>query len=216
MADFINTIDALGDDAVMDSIIDRTITEFKDDKLTSIGNYAFNQCTALTAVDLPGVVTANENAFSGCKKLATIQLPKLETTGNAMFLNCAATKLCLPSLKAVVTQMVRDSSVVVLDLPSCESIGGWAPFYGCKGKIKCIALRNNAVCTLSDVDKVFMSYVDGATIFDSGTCYVYVPSALIEDYKAATNWAAFSEFLRALEDYTVDGTVTGELDETKI
>ena len=41
MSEFINTIDVLGDDAVIDSIIDRTITEFKDNTLTTIGQYAF-------------------------------------------------------------------------------------------------------------------------------------------------------------------------------
>ena len=31
MAEFINTIDVVGDEALADSIIERTITEFKDD-----------------------------------------------------------------------------------------------------------------------------------------------------------------------------------------
>ena len=46
--------------------------------------------------------------------------------------------------------------------------------------------------------------------------YFYVPAALIEDYKVATNWSTYATQFRALEDYTVDGTVTGELDESKI
>ena len=46
--------------------------------------------------------------------------------------------------------------------------------------------------------------------------YIYVPKSLIEDYKVATNWSAYADRFRALEDYTVDGTTTGELDESKI
>ena len=46
--------------------------------------------------------------------------------------------------------------------------------------------------------------------------YIYVPKSLIDDYKVATNWATFADRFRALEDYTVDGTTTGELDESKI
>ena len=53
MSEFINTIDALGDDVVIDSIINKTITEFKDDKVTSVGQYAFYGCTQLSDVDLP-------------------------------------------------------------------------------------------------------------------------------------------------------------------
>ena len=50
----------------------------------------------------------------------------------------------------------------------------------------------------------------------SGTGYIYVPAVLIDSYKAATNWSTYAAQFRALEDYTVDGTTTGELDETKI
>lgn len=40
--------------------------------------------------------------------------------------------------------------------------------------------------------------------------------ALVDSYKAATNWSTYATQFRALEDYTVDGTITGELDSTKI
>ena len=50
----------------------------------------------------------------------------------------------------------------------------------------------------------------------SGTGYIYVPASLSASYKTAGNWTAFSNQFRALEDYTVDGTVTGDLDESKI
>lgn len=46
--------------------------------------------------------------------------------------------------------------------------------------------------------------------------YIYVPRALVEQYKVATNWTTLASQFRALEDYTVDGTITGELDESKI
>jgi hypothetical protein len=49
-----------------------------------------------------------------------------------------------------------------------------------------------------------------------GKGYIYIPSALIENYKGATDWSNYADQFRALEDYTVDGTITGELDETKI
>lgn len=50
----------------------------------------------------------------------------------------------------------------------------------------------------------------------TGTGYIYVPSALLEDYKVATNWSTYANQFRALENYTVDGTITGALDESKI
>ena len=54
----------------------------------------------------------------------------------------------------------------------------------------------------------------------AGGAYVYVPRALIPTYQAATNWAtlyaAHPDMFRPLEDYTVDGTTTGEFDESMI
>ena len=46
--------------------------------------------------------------------------------------------------------------------------------------------------------------------------YFYVRSALVEEFKTATNWSAYADMFRVLEDYTVDGTATGELDMSKI
>ena len=45
---------------------------------------------------------------------------------------------------------------------------------------------------------------------------IYVPRALIDQYKTATNWSAYADRFRVLEEYTVDGTTTGEFDKTKM
>ena len=58
MTDFTNTIDVVGDEALSDSIIERTITEFKDDHVLTVGHGAFYYCTALTTVDLPEAISA--------------------------------------------------------------------------------------------------------------------------------------------------------------
>ena len=50
----------------------------------------------------------------------------------------------------------------------------------------------------------------------NGKGYIYVPRAMVDTLKSATNWSTYATQIRALEDYTVDGTITGELDESKI
>lgn len=49
---------------------------------------------------------------------------------------------------------------------------------------------------------------------------VYVPEALLDSYKSATNWSSYyaqgKVDFKAIEDYTIDGTVTGEFDYEKI
>ena len=71
-------------------------------------------------------------------------------------------------------------------------------------------LRGATMCALAN------TYAFMGTPIASGTGYIYVPAALVDSYKAATNWSTYAAQFRALEDYTVDGTTTGELDPTKI
>ena len=60
--------------------------------LTSIGNYAFSNCTSLTTINFAeGLTSIGYNAFSGCSALKTLRLPDTLTTiyGYA-FSNCTA------------------------------------------------------------------------------------------------------------------------------
>lgn len=237
MAEFINTIDVLGDDAVIDSIIDRTITEFKDNTLTSVGRCAFRNCTTLKTVDLPNVTVfvgnpvQDHSAFFGCTALEVVNLPSLKTVqgnyafadsnipgtlsfplvediGAYAFRNCKMTKAALPKVTAIGNgcfQYCRNLEVV--DLSSVTSIAG--PFEGCN-EFKALIIRTPSICTWK------VNWGLPPTIMTAKTGYIYVPRALIEDYKVATNWSTYASQFRALEDYTVDGTVTGELDESKI
>lgn len=236
MAEFINTIDALGDDAVIDGIIMRTITEFKDDAVIEIGKYAFNSCKnladlllpnvsllrnysfenciSLKNVDLPELLTVQweGRAFKGCTSLETMRVPKATYLEVEFVSGCSALReIYCPMLTSVRNNMFYGcSSLEVLDLPSLTEFLGIQPIGKCT-KLKALVLRYTAkVCVLGS-----SSTMDNSTI-KSGTGYVYVPSALVDSYKSATNWSAYASQIRALEDYTVDGTITGELDETKI
>ena len=64
MSTFENTIDKLGDRAVLDSILKKTITEFCDDTVTNISPYCFYKCTNLTKVHLVKVVKIDNWAFA--------------------------------------------------------------------------------------------------------------------------------------------------------
>lgn len=99
--------------------------------------------------------------------------------------------------------------LTIVDIPNVTSIADVA-FCDCS-ELKSLILRNpETVCTLGPTN-VFLR-----TPITSGTGYIYVPAALVNSYKAATNWKTYANQIRALEDYTVDGTISGELDETKI
>ena len=244
MADFINTIEILGDDNVVDSIINRTITEFKDNNVKILGNNAFNGCAALEIVDLPEFESNNvqvERIFANCSSLKTVNLPKLKYVYTAAFEGCTSlTSIYLPEAdtrygggrddsmsafsgckalyKAVLPKVSLISnyffygctSLAIVDLTSCNHIGGYWAWMGVAA-LKALVLRNTEiVATLSESH----TFKDGH--IGKGTGYIYVPKALIDAYKVATNWSTYAAQFRALEDYTVDGTITGDLDETKI
>jgi hypothetical protein len=98
--------------------------------------------------------------------------------------------------------------MVTADFHAATSIG-IAGFYNCAA-MTAIIIRSKTVCSLANAN-TFTN-----TPIKSGTGYIYVPAALVDSYKAATNWSAYAAQIRAIEDYTVDGTTTGELDPTKI
>ena len=67
--------------------------------VTSIGDYAFRDCTGLTSISLPdGVTRIGSSAFSGCAGLTSISLPDgVMSIGNSAFSGCAGlTSISLP------------------------------------------------------------------------------------------------------------------------
>ena len=206
MAEFINTIDALGDDVVIDSIIDRTITELKDDGIETVGAYAFAYCTSLVTLDLPNVITVNNCAWHQCSSLSSVNLPNATTFidpfGNNA--NCTSLKkLRLPKATYFSAYTGNGHHLTILDLPVIQNLPNYFLPY-CQSKGCSLLLRNTSgVCSLGGTNGLH-------------NVTIYVPASLIDSYKAATNWSTYADQFRALEDYTVDGTTTGELDETKI
>ncbi len=242
-----------GDTAILDALIDRSITEISGN-VTSIGNHAFNNCSSLTTVEFPLVTKIGIYAFGSCSKLTTVDLPLVTTIGNNAFNSCSSlttvefplvtkidfgtfggcSKLATVALPLVTTisdnafnscsslttvefPLVTSiasyafnycSKLTTVDLPLVTTIGNNA-FSGCS-ELKTLILRSSGICKLSVANSF------NSTLIANGTGYIYVPSALIESYKTAANWSTYAAQFRALEDYTVDGTATGALDETKI
>lgn len=69
-----------------------------------------------------------------------------------------------------------------------------------------LILRNATMCRLNNA-YVLLDTPDSS--------YFYVPRALIDSYKEAFGWKNHANKFRALEDWTVDGTTTGEFDPNR-
>ena len=208
MAEFINTADVIGDDAVSDQFIMRTIKEYMENRITKVGQYAFYGCTALAKVDVPNATKIETYAFSGCSALKSIDAAGITEIGNYAFQKCVAlAEVCFPLVSDRIIYTFPDCTrLAKADFPCVSSIGA-ETFARCTA-LTALILRNDKVCTLASTNSF------NGTAIANGTGYIYVPKSLVDSYKAATNWSTFA--FRALEDYTVDGTVTGALDDYKI
>ena len=140
---YMNTIEKLGDKATLDAFITGTITEFRDDSITTLATDCLRDQANITLLDFSALTSIPAGAFNGT---------------------------------SLTTLILRKTTIINL------------------------------------TNKNALQY----TPIANGTGYIYVPKALIEKYKTATNWSTYANQFRAIEDYTVDGTITGELDESKI
>ena len=105
--------------------------------ITTIGEYAFSGCLALTDIYIPsGVTGIAEYAFQNCYSLAYVDLPNTITgIGQYAFQNCFAMteiEIDLSSALAGIGQYAFQNchSLAVADVPTLASVGQYA-FYGC-------------------------------------------------------------------------------------
>ena len=195
----VNNLPAAGggaDNTVIDALIERTLSgAYSNDRVTNIGDYAF--CKApVTSVDFPNVTGIKEGAFYYCENLETINFPKLKNMGISAFGRCTNLRNAVfPELEGgVINAFGGDNELVSADLSKASGLYSGA-FLDCPKLVTVILRKVDGICTLSSTD-IFKN-----TPIKSGTGYVYVPAALVDSYKAATNWTVHADQIRAIEDY---------------
>lgn len=212
------------------------LTTINIPNLTTISGYAvFAGCTSLTNVSLPNLTTINKiSTFLGCTALTNISLPNLvSVSANHTFADCNHLKeVNLPNLESLegCNGMFQECwELETIDFPKLKHIGSNI-FHRCHS-LKAVILRSETKCDASNVvmpENIGIASVDSFLYHFFGYYnptynpnsekdgYIYVPAALIEEYQNDLNWHSVITQFRALEDYTVDGTITGALDPNKI
>ena len=110
--------------------------------VTAIGDYAFQNCSALTAITLPETVASiGMGAFNGCTSLATAKLPaNANSIGSQAFQNCSVLEsIVIPEGVKTITQQcfAGCSSLKDVTIPSTvtsiyiHSSAFYNPFNGC-------------------------------------------------------------------------------------
>ena len=106
--------------------------------VTSIGDFAFSDCTSLTYITIPSSVTSiGERAFWNCTSLTSVTIPSsVKTIGSGAFSGCNALKsISIPSSVTSIGSSAFSgcNKLTSISIPnSVTSIGGWA-FSSCSG-----------------------------------------------------------------------------------
>lgn len=171
------------------------LTSVSFPSVTDIGNFAFCYGTGLTNVNIPLAKTIRNSAFNTCNKLTDADFPNTTTIGQNAFYMCAQlVNTNFPSVTTIgATAFAACGKLTKLDFPSVTSIMTSA-FSNCS-LLETLIIRSDSVCTLSNTNAL------ASTPIAKGTGYIYVPSALVNSYKSATNWSAYADQIRAIEDY---------------
>ena len=131
-----NTVTAIGDYAFYNCTGLTAITI--PNSVTSIGEYAFYSCTALTAITIPNSVTSIGNSvFCGCFALAAVNIPNSVTTiGEYAFSSCKSlTSVTIPNSVTTISNYAFFfcTSLASLTIPNSVTSIGSRVFDGCSG-----------------------------------------------------------------------------------
>lgn len=202
--------------------------DYENKDIESIKEYAFYYDMGVKSISLPKCKTIQQQSLCNCLNLKQLYLPSLTNiTGQNHIQNSKMTELLFPK--------VSDNSMIpmanfcyLLEKYDC---GGGKQIMGSSlnndYSLRIIILRKTtSIVALANVNAFNNCYHFHGTVNETYNPnglkdgHVYVPRNLVSSYQTATNWstlyASHADIFRALEDYTVDGTITGELDESKI
>ena len=140
------------------------------DSVTTIGGYAFYECSSLTSVTIPdSVTTIGELAFADCSKLTSVTIPDSVTTiGKYAFYDCSSlTSVTIPDSVTTIGKYAfrycwRLTSVTI---PDSVTTFGYGAFSDCSG--------------LREFNGKFASE-DGRCLIIDGTLNSFAPAGLTE------------------------------------
>ena len=161
------------------------------DSVTNIGESAFDRCYSLASITIAdGVTSIGSNAFYSCNSLASITIPDSVTSiEESVFDSCySLASITMPNgVTSIGYSAFSDcNSLASITIPgSVTSIEDYA-FYRCFGA----AFFDFTACTTVPV-------LASTTVFDdiSADYQIRVPAALVDEWKAATNWSTYADHI---------------------
>ena len=185
--------------------------------VTTIGIYAFYNCYSLASVAIPnGVTSIGDYVFYNCYSLANVIIPDGVTSiGSAVFYNChsianvtipdGVTSIgdhsfytCYPLANVIIPDGVTSigstvfyncQSLASVTIPDGVTSIGSSAFGNCYG----IRYYDFSACTA-------VPALSNTNAFNNipSDCQMLIPSALYDEWSAATNWATYASYMVAV------------------
>ena len=186
--------------------------------VTSVGGYAFYNCSSMATVSIPaGVTSIGGSAFYGCSNLANVTIPDgLTTIGSGAFYGCSS--MATVSIPDGVTSIGSSAfqncaALTAITLPASVTTIGGSAFYGCSNlanvtipdgvtSIGASAFRNCSKLTEVNIfAPSLQTYGYNAFQNTPADLKIYVPAASVDTYKAG--WSAYADKFEALPYYAL-------------
>ena len=165
----------------------------------------FQDSTTLEKIKIPNVITLQKQCFQNCSNLKNVYSPNCVNIYNNVFDGTAVENIILPNvrytdsygcsftskkLKRLIAQNLNTlgsfntllAELMDVDSPCQSSIDGYLPLL----KVFVIRARSSIKNIISS--RIFQNLEE-----------VYVPQAMVEKYKTATNWSVYADKIKPIE-----------------
>lgn len=169
----------------------RQISRLLAPKATTIGKEAFKNCTKLSKVEFSeGLTTIGEYAFYNAP-ISAINLENTTSIGKNAFNGCNnLEKIIAPLLKIVNSNSFNTSSIKIAYFPVLEKIEGSYGFNWSGNGVNNFIFPGPTLITTTSSS--FLGYGTPST---SSHPNIYVNDDLVDQYKAATNWSKYANYI---------------------
>ena len=163
--------------------------EFEYFGVSSLSDYAFDSCSSLVSISFPDTITSiPARCLSYCRALTTFKFShSLTTLGEGAIRGSGIVDINLPD--------IREITYKALECPYTQTvtIGGQGT-----------TIRNYAlglpVLEWMKITTTNLSTLGTNNIINANAI-IYVPDALVNDYKAAANWSAYASQIKGLSEF---------------